>query len=403
MKDEKRSFGSSNHSSFILHHSSFQRAALETLFAMLRVDSIWGRERALAVQLAAEMSADGFADVALVEPLPGRPSVVGRIPGTGGGRSLILNGHIDIYELSADWTRDPFAPVIEDGRIYGAGVADEKAGTAALLSAARLFLDPARRPKGDVIFMAVSAHFEGGLGTRAVLEHGVTADGALTCEPSEMRLANAHRGAAYLVITTRGRQAHTSAKGQGLNAIETMIPIMQGLSALQIPHEPDAFGGPVLNIGTIRGGTKHNQVPDRCEISVDIRVPPSVSPEAAKTAVEQMIAGLRRTRPEIDATVEFSPYWLSGPRYPTLTPADAPIVAAVRRACVAVGLPDEEPIGLPVWADMCVLDRAGIPAVNIGPGGPPYNWADEYVTVDEYVAAVRVYAATIEEFCNQPQ
>ena len=51
---------------------------------------------------------------------------------------------------------------------------------------------------------------------------------------------------------------------------------------------------------------------------------------------------------------------------------------------------------------MCVLDRAGIPAVNIGPGGPPYNWADEYVTVDEYLAAVRTYAATIQDFCNQP-
>src|SRR6266545_3533848 len=150
MKDEEPGHRDEGTSSFILHPSSFRKAALDTLFAMLRVDSIWGRERALAEQLAALMQADGFADVALVEPLPGRPSVVGRILGTGGGRSLILNGHIDIYELSADWTRDPFVPAIEDGRIYGAGVADEKAGTAGLLAAARLFLQPARRPKGDI-------------------------------------------------------------------------------------------------------------------------------------------------------------------------------------------------------------------------------------------------------------
>lgn len=378
-----------------------EQAALALLFDVLRVDSIWGRERLLAEWLAEQLRTDGFTDVALVEPLPGRPSVVGRLPGTGGGRSLILNGHIDIYELAADWTRDPFAPAIDDGRIYGAGVADEKAGTAGLMAAARLFLDPARRPKGDIIFMGVSAHFEGGLGTRAVLGRGITADAGLCCEPSAMRLATAHRGAAYLTITTRGHQAHTSAKHLGLNAIETMIPIMQGLATLQIPHVPDLFGGPLLNIGTIEGGTKHNQVPDRCQISIDIRVPPSVAPEEAKAAVERMIAALQQRQPAIDATVAFSPYWLSGPRYPTETPPEQPIVGAVQAARAAAGLPADALTSLPVWADMCVLDRAGIPTVNIGPGGPPYNWADEWVTVAEYLAAVRTYAATIADFCNR--
>lgn len=379
-----------------------EEAALADLLSMLRVDSIWGHEGALAAQLAAEMEAAGFSDVMLIEPVAGRPSAVGRIRGTGGGRSLILNGHIDIYELSADWTRDPFAPAIENGRIYGAGVADEKAGTAGLLAAARLFLDPARRPKGDIIFMAVSAHFEGGLGTRAVLGSGIHAVAGLTCEPSEMRLANAHRGAAYLTIVTRGRQAHTSAKHLGVNAIETMIPIMQGLDALQLVCEPDAFGGPLLNIGTIHGGTKHNQVPDRCEISVDIRVPPSVTPEAAKQQVEQMIGRLRPDHPALDAMVEFSPYWLSGPRYPSHTAPTEPIVQAVQAARLAAGLQEDTLTGLPVWADMCVLNQAGIPTVNIGPGGPPYNWADESVSVDEYLAAVRTYTAIIEDFCNQP-
>ena len=98
----------------------------------------------MAEHLAGVMRESGFAEVALIEPLPGRPSVVGRLRGTGGGRSLILNGHIDIYELAEDWTRDPFAPAIEDGRIYGAGVADEKAGTAALLAAAAVLQGVAR-------------------------------------------------------------------------------------------------------------------------------------------------------------------------------------------------------------------------------------------------------------------
>jgi acetylornithine deacetylase/succinyl-diaminopimelate desuccinylase-like protein len=377
------------------------QAALDLLFDVLRVNSIWGQEKALAELLAQRLRATGFADVALVEPLPGRPSVCGRLRGSGGGRSLILNGHIDIYELAADWTRDPFAPAIEHGRIYGAGVADEKAGTAALLAAALRFSDPAQRPRGDIIFMGVSAHFEGGLGTRALLASGINADGAICCEPSEMRLCNAHRGAAYLTITTRGKQAHTTSKHMGLNAIELMIPIMRGLETLELPFVADDYGGPVLNIGTIQGGTKHNQVPDRCEISIDIRVPASTSPEQAKEAVEQLIQGLQREHPELNASVAFSPFWLSGPRYPTATPSDAPIVATLHKARERAGLPSSALMTLPVWADMCVLDRAGIPTVNIGPGGAPYNWADESVAVEEYLAAVRTYAAAIADWCNR--
>jgi len=161
------------------------------------------------------------------------------------------------------------------------------------------------------------------------------------------------------------------------------------------PTEQGAF-----NVGTIHGGTKHNQVPDRCEISIDVRVPPSTSPEDVKAAVERMIAAIRAERPEVDATVAFSPYWLSGPRYPTLTPVDQPIVGVLQRAVTTAGLTDTTLTGLPVWADMCVLDRAGIPTVNIGPGGPPYNWANEFVTVDQYLAAVRVYAVAIAEWCG---
>lgn len=376
-------------------------AALERLFSILRVDSTWGNEGRLAVQLAVDLEQLGFEGVQLIEPLPGRPSVVGRLRGTGGGRSIILNGHLDIYELSQDWTRDPFKPAIEEGKIYGAGIADEKAGTAGLLAAASAFSDPALRPRGDIVFMGVSAHFEGGLGTRAVLDSGITADGGLTCEPSNLQLNHGHRGAAYLDITTYGKQAHTTAKDQGYNAIEAMMPVIEALGALEIPHTPDSLGGPILNVGTIRGGTKHNQVPDRCDISIDVRVPVTLTPEAVRHTIQQAIDRITSTRSGFRASVEFSPYWLSGPRYPSQTDDTAPIMAAVRHACAEAGLPAGSPVTLPVWSDMCVLNERGIPSVNIGPGGAPYNWADEFVTVHEYLNAVHLYTSTIRSFCNE--
>lgn len=378
-----------------------RETALDHLFSVLRTDSTWGNEGKLAIQLAEEMEELGFEDVRLVEPLPGRPSVVGRIRGTGGGRAIILNGHLDIYEISSDWTRDPWQPAIEGDRIYGAGIADEKAGTAGLFAAACEFLPDSQRPKGDIIFMGVSAHFEGGLGTRAVLNTGVTADGAITCEPSNLRINAGHRGAAYLNITTYGKQAHTSAKEQGYNAITAMTPVIHELERLHLDYKPDSLGGPIVNIGTIHGGTKHNQVPDRCDISIDVRVPSTLSPESVLASVEQLLERIASETPGFHASAEFSPFWLTGPRYPSETKNDEPIVEAIAQARLSAGLAPEDPVTLPVWSDMCVLNGRGIPTVNLGPGGPPYNWADEYVAVDEYLRCIEIYKNAINTFCNQ--
>ena len=375
-------------------------AALDHLFRMLRVDSTWGKEGALAAQLARTMGDLGFEDVHLVDVLPARPSVVGRLAGTGGGNTIVLDGHLDIYELSSDWTRDPFQPAISDERIYGAGIADEKAGTAALFAAACEFLPLTARPRGDIVFIGASAHFEGGLGTKAVLESGIQGEGGITCEPSNLRLNTNHRGAAYLTITTYGKQAHTTAKEDGYNAIMAMLPVLEGLERLELPFTADSLGGPIINIGTIQGGTKHNQVPDRCEATVDVRLPSALQPEEVLDAVQRLLSQISTERDGLRASVAFSPFWLSGPRYPSATRETDPIVGAVRAAMVEVDAHAEASVTLPVWSDMCVLNSHGIPTVNIGPGGPPYNWADEYVSVDEYLRAVRIYKSAIRAFCD---
>ena len=152
---------------------------------------------------------------------------------------------------------------------------------------------------GDVVFQGVSCHFEGGVGTRSLCAAGFVGDAAIDCEPSSNTIGIAHR-AAYLKITTKGRQAHTTYKHLGVNAIETMEPILAGLRELEstLPYEPHPLlpGGPILNIGTISGGTKHNQVPDRCTVTLDIRLLPSQDPHDVKRQVEEMIEGLAHDR-----------------------------------------------------------------------------------------------------------
>ena len=375
------------------------------LIDVCSIDSIWGKERELAEFFAGQLTAWGCDQVELVDSRPCRPSVGARLAGTGGGRSLVLNGHLDIYELSEDWTRDPFAAALDNGKVYGAGIADMKAGTAAAAAAVRRIAASDQRPRGDVVFQGVSCHFEGGVGTRSLCAAGFVGDAAIDCEPSSNTIGIAHRGAAYLKITTRGRQAHTTYKHLGVSAIETMEPILAGLRELEsaLPYEPHPLlpGGPILNIGTISGGTKHNQVPDRCTITLDIRLLPSQDPHDVKRQVEQMIEDLRTTvDSRIDATVEFSEHWLSGPRLPYEIAADAPIVQALDHAVRVVTSSPPVYLGVPFWCDLVALKEFGVNGVNFGPGDPPYNFPDEYVYEAQYLLAVDVYERLIREFCQ---
>ena len=375
------------------------------LIDVCSIDSIWGREKQLAEFFAAQLRQWGCDEVRLVESRPDRPSVGARLSGTGQGRSLVLNGHLDIYELSEDWTRNPFEAALEDGKVYGAGIADMKAGTAAAAAAVRRIAASGQRLGGDVIFQGVSCHFEGGVGTRSLCAAGFVGDAAIDCEPSSNTIGIAHRGAAYLKITTKGRQAHTTYKHLGVNAIETMEPILAGLRELEsaLPYEPHPLlpGGPILNIGTISGGTKHNQVPDRCTVTLDIRLLPSQDPHDVKRQVEEMIERLRTTvDSRIDAVVEFSEHWLSGPRHPYEIAADAPIVQSLDEAVRSVTGADPVYQGVPFWCDLVALRQFGVDGVNFGPGDPPYNFPDEYVLEAQYLQAVDVYEQLIREFCQ---
>lgn len=389
-------------------HAALKRHPdVELLLDLLAIDSIWGNERAVAEHLRTRLPEWGLDDVALVEvpDRPGRPSVGARLRGSGGGRSALLNGHIDIYELSTDWTRDPFRPVEENGRVYGAGVADMKAGTAAAIAAVRRVARSGKRLRGDVVLQCASCHFEGGLGTQALLGAGFVAEAAICGEPTDNAMGVAQRGSAYLVITTIGKQAHTVAKELGVNAIETMQPVLDGLRKLSeaLPYEPHPVlkGGTILNIGTIRGGTKHNQVPDRCVMTCDLRLLPSQDPHDVRQQVEDMIARLRVTvDPRIEATVEFSEHWLSGPRWPYEISEDAPVVHVVDEAATQVTGHPPVHFGLDGWTDMRPLSDAGIPAVNLGPGTPPYNWPDEWVETARYLEAVDIYEAFLRRWCG---
>jgi acetylornithine deacetylase/succinyl-diaminopimelate desuccinylase-like protein len=217
-----------------------------------------------------------------------------------------------------------------------------------------------------------------------------------------MGLTLAQRGAVYVNVTTRGKQAHTIAAHEGVNAINHMVTFIEELQRLELPYEPHPLlgGPPLMNVGTIHGGTKHNQVPDRCTISVDFRIVPGQSAEDVVSRLQGIVAKLHAADPTFSADVELSPYWLSGPRVPFEADPDWEIVRATDEAFrLATGTTPAHQ-GFNAWTDMAVLWDAGIECVNIGPGDPPYNFADEFVYLDQYHDAVAGYVAAAMLFCR---
>src|SRR5712691_2171138 len=177
-------------------------------------------EGAIASFVAGWLS-DSGVEVTMVEPVPGRPSVVGVLRGSGGGRSLMLNAHMDT--VGAGGMSSPFSPVVRDGRVYGRGAYDMKGSLAAIMLTARTARGLHLR--GDLIVCAVADEEVASLGTSAVLEK-FHADFGLVTEPTELRLCLAHKGFVWLEVETTGVAAHGSRADIGVDAIAAMGPVL---------------------------------------------------------------------------------------------------------------------------------------------------------------------------------
>src|SRR6266487_5379685 len=209
----------------------------------------------------------------MVEPVPGRPSVVGVVLGSGGGQSLMLNAHMDT--VGAGGMESPFAPRVADGRVYGRGAYDMKGSLAAIMLAARRARD--LKLKGDLIVTAVADEEVASLGTSAVLER-FRADAAIVTEPTELRLCLAHKGFVWLEVATTGVAAHGSRADLGVDAIANMGPVLSGVRDLDQrlrsgPRHP-LLGTGSIHASLIEGGQEMSTYPARCIAKLERRTIP---------------------------------------------------------------------------------------------------------------------------------
>ena len=339
------------------------------------------------------------------------PNVVGVLKGQGGGRSIILNGHIDVVPEGDrnDWESDPFSGLIKDGKIYGRGSTDMKGGSVALLLAIEAIIKSGIQLKGDIIFQSVIEEESGGAGTLAAVLRGYHADGAIIPEPTNMKLFPKQQGSMWFRITVKGRSAHGGTRYEGVSAIEKamlMIEKLQDLESVRNKQIIDPLFEQIpipipINIGKISSGEWPSSVPDLAVIEGRMGVAPNERIEVAKIAMETYIAELskeddwlRDNLPKIE--------WFGGRWLPGNLELEHPLMETLSECFEQVQGMKPKIEASPWGTDGGILSNIGnTPVIVFGPGVTEVaHDANEYIAIAEIFTAAEIIALTVVNWCG---
>ena len=323
----------------------------------------------------------------------GRPSVVASIGGAP-RPALAWNGHLDVVPAGdpSTWSHGPWEGAVEDGRLIGRGAADMKGPIAAALAAAAALRRAGIELAGTLTFhLAADEEHAGIHGTKVLWEQGLLdQDACVVGEPSDLRIGLAERGGAWITATARGKAAHGSQPHLGVNAITSMSRFLLRLPEVLPDRTHPLVGSPTVNAALIAGGSAPNVVPDRCEVDIDRRiVPGETDPAEVLAPFERLAADLRSTHPEVDISCVIRE-WTEAAE----APGDSAIVEAARIAGAAELGAAPPDVGFTGITDArFYINQAAIPTIILGPGSLSVaHTANEWVAVDDLVAAARIYA-----------
>ncbi len=343
---------------------------------------------AAAADVVAQALRRAGLDVIVEEAAPGRPNVVGVLDGRERGPAVMLCGHLDT--VGVDGMRAPFTPEIRDGRLYGRGAQDMKSGVAAMVGAAAALA--ASWTRGRLIVAGVIDEEYESVGADALVKRW-SADAAIVTEPTDLRLAVAHKGFAWIEITVHGRAAHGSRPAEGRDAIMHMGRVLHALEArdreLQGRAPAGLQGVASLHASIISGGRELSMYPDRCVLQMERR---TVTGEEGATPLDEvraMLAELHRADPSFTAEARLlttrPPYALAESH--ALPTALATALAGRQRPTA--------PVGMTFWTDAAILADAGIPSILFGPAGAGLHSVEEYVEIDSVLVCRDVLADTV--------
>ncbi|GFG14182.1 putative diaminopropionate ammonia-lyase [Aspergillus udagawae] len=335
-----------------------------------------------------------------VEPVAGRPSIVGVLRGSGGGQSLMFNGHIDTVSLTS-YEHDPLSGQLGERQgkpvIFGRGSLDMKGGLAAALAALAAIKASGLTLRGDVIVAAVSDEEDASQGTRDIIAAGWRADAAVVPEPTMGAIAIAHKGFVWVEVDILGVAAHGSDPKAGEDAILHAGWFLQSLEQYQtrLPID-DTLGQASLHCGLVKGGQEPSSYPERCTITIEFRTIPAQSNESILGDMNVLLSDIAKEKPRF----RYAPPRLTVSRPTQKLSADHPLVQKTIACAAEVLGARPEVVSVPFWCDAALLSAAGVPAIVYGPSGAGLHSKEEWVEVDSLQRMSRVFKKLIQEFCD---
>ncbi len=390
---------------------------------LIRIPSFKTEESDVARFLGDYLSQRGY-EVQLQEVEPGRFQTVAILRGSGGGKSLMFNGHIDIDPLAMGWKRDPWTPSAEGDLLFGAGTRNMKGGVTAMVTAAEAIRNSGVSLPGDLVIACVVGELQGGVGTTYLCQHGPLTDMAVVPEPfGANNILTVHAGVLEMAVHVLGNSRHISRKEEGIDAIAKMCKAIPAIDGVQFTHTPreDLPGLPRINVGTIIGGRGRdydlrgpNFVSDFCTVIVDVRFLPGMTSASVKADIENALDRIKQDDPDFQYEIEMPPH----PKHRVFTvvmepfdlPKDEYILETVLRQFRTVTGKDPDEVGtvLPgsyTGDDTCHLWRAGVPCLLYGPGGGSESESipDEFTRISDMEQVAKVLALTALDVCNLPK
>jgi len=373
---------------------------IQTLASLVRINSVnsfyegGAGEREIATWVREFFEHRGVV-VCEVEVFPDRPNVIARLPGRDPSRRVILEAHMDTVSVQG-MRIPPFEPRMDEGKLFGRGSCDTKAGLAAMMHALASVHDEGITPPCEVWLAAVVDEEFSYRGVAKLCEE-IAAVAALVAEPTGMRAIIAGKGVLRWRIVVRGKAAHSSKPHLGVNAIShaarIVLAIEEDHARLAAKVHP-LLGPATVNVGIIRGGVQVNFVPDTCVIEIDRRLLPGESGPAVLAHYRSLLDGLMARHPTLDAVME-PPMILDEALETAADSAPARLASTV---LTEMGL-DGTLGGVPFGSDASKLSRAGIPSLIIGPGCiDQAHAAVEFVEIAEVERALEFYRNFILRF-----
>lgn len=365
---------------------------------LVRIPSINppGEEREVAKYIKAYMKGQNI-ETKMVEVEENRYNVVARLKGKGENPPMVFTGHMDVVPISKEeekrWSMDPFSGKIIEGYLYGRGSSDMKGGLGAAMVAMGTLAREGITPPGDIVLVATVDEENLMRGAKTIIASGILEDAkkVVVCEPTNLELVTACKGRTWADIIVKGKTAHTSQQGAGINAIERANLFIDKMMKHKISQKKHPIlGNSFWQVVAIHAGVEPILVPDRCMVTVDARLAPGQSSKDVWNQMEQILDSLKKDVPNFGAEIH-----IIEKREPWETSPRAPIVKTIENSFDILQFPLKQS-GFLGTTDGTVFRKAGMDAVILGPGDLTcVHKENERIVVKQLIQSSELYLLTM--------